>query len=43
MTTQQIETFVSLASTELLSEIVASNSPKWKWHRFYAKRELVAR
>jgi hypothetical protein len=43
MTTDQITRFVSMASNELLREIVASNSKKWAWHRYHAKVELARR
>jgi hypothetical protein len=43
VTTEQIEMRVSLYSNETLREIVASNSPKWKWFKFAAKRELAKR
>lgn len=43
MTTEQIAKFVSLASNELLREIVNGNSPKWKWYRFAARQELEHR
>lgn len=43
MTTEQIEMRVSLYSNETLREIMASNSPKWKWFKFAAKRELAKR
>lgn len=43
MTTDQITRFVSIASNELLREIVVSNSKKWAWHRYHAKVELARR
>lgn len=43
MNSQPLETFTGLASNETLREIVASTSPKWKWYRNPAKRELARR
>jgi hypothetical protein len=43
MTTDQILDFVGIASNEALREIVAGGSDKWKWCRFYARRELARR
>ena len=43
MTTDQITRFISMASNELLREIVVSNSKKWAWHKYHAKIELAHR
>ena len=43
MTDSQMKRFISMASDDLLREIVASNAKKWAWHRFSAKVELARR
>lgn len=43
MTTDQIRTFVAIASNELIREIVASQAKRWNAYRFSARHELARR
>jgi hypothetical protein len=43
MTDSQLARFISMASNELLREIIASDAKKWAWHRYSAKAELAQR